>query len=191
MPVAIRYSPTLRPTRGEINVVIGSHSELSYRSRRRSESLFGHLGPLMWRGKTAVYRLLQGVRATSFRDAPGCSIVWVLGSIIRFSMKRQICSYDMVAVPSGSYTVTEAGCEDGGAASGRVAVLLRQDAQATSHAGAPAVSALAGEAPKPGLGGLGIRTSRRCVYKTSGHRRKFLGYLLISCSIQTVECSSR
>jgi hypothetical protein len=62
----------------------------------------------MWRGKTAVYRLLQGVRATSFRDAPGCSIVWVLGSIIRFSMKRQICSYDMVAVPSSSYTVTDA-----------------------------------------------------------------------------------
>jgi len=62
----------------------------------------------MWRGKTAVYRLLQGVRATSSRDALGCSIVWVSGSIIRFSMKRQIWSYDMVAVPSSSYTVTDA-----------------------------------------------------------------------------------
>ena len=27
--------------------------------------------------------------------------------LIRFSMKRQICSYDMVAVPSSSYTVTD------------------------------------------------------------------------------------
>jgi hypothetical protein len=28
--------------------------------------------------------------------------------IIGFSMKRQICSYDMLAVPSSSYTVTDA-----------------------------------------------------------------------------------
>jgi hypothetical protein len=56
---------------------------------------------------TAVYRPLQWEKACP-RDAPDCSIVWVLGSIIVFSMKRQICSYDMVAVPSSSYTVTDA-----------------------------------------------------------------------------------
>src|ERR1700737_1961097 len=39
-------------------------------------------------------------------DALGCSSMNIR-SIIRLSMKRQICSYDMLAVPSSSYTVTD------------------------------------------------------------------------------------
>jgi hypothetical protein len=46
----------------------------------------------------------------------------------------------------------QAGCEDGVTTSGRAALLLRQDAQAASHAGVSAVSPVAGEAsyrPQP------------------------------------------
>jgi len=69
--------------------------------------------------------------------------------VLPISLARSIS----VSTSSTCFADRKAGCEDGVATSGRTAVLLRQDAQAASHAGAPAVPPVAGESSRRCLAG--------------------------------------